>query len=980
MKNLILLLLALFILPLSLLAQWSTNPAVNNTICNLSGEQAIPKVATCANGDTYIGFFSNEAGNYNVRLQRLDVQGNLMWAANGILISQHPQESWLTDWDMTCDVANHCILVFNDIRTGNTNIVGYRISPAGAFVWGTNGIQLSNSAAFNVAPKVTATAAGNAIVVWQADNVCIIQKISPAGALQWGTNGITLTSANRMSWPQLLPVGADEVILKYFDDAGSTMYPTRHVFAQKYSASGAPVWGSPAAISTAGGISSWTQIFPFINDGNDGFYIAWHDDRDNNMRASVFVQHIGPSGNLLFPADGVEASNVSSMNHYYAKLALPTGSSSVFVYWNEMNGDQNQWGIFGQKINSTGVVQWAPAGMSFIPVSTTNVYPYEARKSPTDMVLFYEEYAGAVSGLIKAMRISTTGTFLWTPAQKTMCSVLSEKVHPAVNEFANNQWIATWEDDRSGNKDIYAQNIQLNGDLGPVVITTGTIAGIITLSGGTGNVTQVVVQAGTTTTNPDATGHYSMVVSTGTYTVTASLNGYYPASQSNVVVTTNQTTTVNLTLNHIPAGTIEGNVALVGGSGIITAVLVSAGSQVTSPNSSGHYSLSVAPGTYNVIANLPAYIPDTVFNVSVADAQTVTGVDLTLNLAPTNGLITGTVTLNGGSGNVTQADVFAGGATVHPDATGFYILDLPAGNYDVICSLTGYITQMQISVPVVVGQTTPDIDFSLVPSATAGNITGHITITGAPADVTLTDVTAGGYATHPDAAGNYNLALPAGTYSVTAMHPYTNSVTTDNVVVVASQTTTGVDFTLTVNRADMMCKAVDQFGAPLHFVDVVIEGPEGPYTGTITYDSLIFLHVPYGTFNGTADWQMYGPSYCDTVIDAANHYMIFHFVITGIDQKLISGAEIKVNPNPAQPDSRIDFIITQTGSVSFDLITMQGKIVSTFRMNFSQTGNNSIELKEIVGNKHLQKGLYLLRMYQENREIQSCRFLFKGND
>jgi len=219
MKNIKTLLIAvssfLFFQPFTTVAQWSTNAAVNNQICGLSGEQAIPKIATCANGDTYIGYFSNESGNYNVRLQRLDAQGNILWASNGIL--------------------------------------------------------LSNTTAFNAAPKVVATSSGNIVVAWQADNVIIMQKITPAGSLLWGPAGITLTSANRMTWPQLLPVGTDEVIMKYFDDSGPINAPTRHVFAQRYNASGTAVWSSPAAISLAGGISAWTQIFPFINDGSDGF-------------------------------------------------------------------------------------------------------------------------------------------------------------------------------------------------------------------------------------------------------------------------------------------------------------------------------------------------------------------------------------------------------------------------------------------------------------------------------------------------------------------------------------------------------------------------------------------------------------------------------------------------------------------------------------------------------------------------------------
>jgi len=97
-------------------AQWIDDPAINNTVCDLSGEQAIPKVVTSSTGDTYIGWFSNDSGNYDVRLQRLNSQGNEMWDHNGILVSDNPAMTWLTDWDMTVDDDNNAILVFQDIR------------------------------------------------------------------------------------------------------------------------------------------------------------------------------------------------------------------------------------------------------------------------------------------------------------------------------------------------------------------------------------------------------------------------------------------------------------------------------------------------------------------------------------------------------------------------------------------------------------------------------------------------------------------------------------------------------------------------------------------------------------------------------------------------------------------------------------------------------------------------------------------------
>ena len=213
---------------------------VNNAIATVPGEEAIPKVATAASGITYVSWFSVESGNYNVRLQKFDVYGNELWAEGGILISDNTQETWLTDWDMTVDQADHAILVWTDIRTGSNDIFAYRISPDGDFVWGDDGLQLSTGSAFDAAPKVTVTNAGNAVFAWQAETVIIRQKISPDGTLLWGDNGITMSGANTFSWPQLLPVGDDDVIMKFFEDTPPVWAPTRHVFAQRYDQNGQP--------------------------------------------------------------------------------------------------------------------------------------------------------------------------------------------------------------------------------------------------------------------------------------------------------------------------------------------------------------------------------------------------------------------------------------------------------------------------------------------------------------------------------------------------------------------------------------------------------------------------------------------------------------------------------------------------------------------------------------------------------------------
>lgn len=706
------LIIILLALSFRVLAQWSTDPAVNNAISDLSGEQVIPKIAICPNGNIYVAFLSNQTGFYNVRLQKLDSQGNELWAHNGILISDNPTDSWVTDWDMTADVNNHAVIAYNDTRNGNMNVYGYRISPDGTFVWGANGIALSNNTAFNAAPKVTTTASGNAIFAWTSDDVIIMQRVNAAGAKQWGDNGITLSSTNSLSWPQLLPVGTDDFIMKYFDDEGSPPYPTRHVYAQRYNSSGTAVWSAPAVISEAGGISSWTQIFPFVNDGSDGFFIAWHDDRDNNQRASVFVQHISSAGQVLFAANGIEASTTSGNNHYYAYLALPAGSSDIYVYWNEMDANQNYNGIYGQKISSAGNRLWGNGGMTFIPLTLGTITPEEAQSSATDMVVLYSE--GGLDAQLKAMRIGTDGSFVWPSQSITVSSVLSAKGHVVMSKFAANQWVAVWEDDRNGASDVYAQNFSIEGTLGPYELTYGNIQGNVTLNGGTGNVTQVVVTAGPNSTLPDPTGDYFLEVETGTYDVIATLNGYYPDTVYNVIVVEDQTTNnVDFELIPVPTtGYIEGNVTLANGSGDVTQVVVTAGSTTTNPDATGYYTMEVGVGTWDVEASLTGYTPQMQSNVVVEPGETTSDVDFILSLLPATGFLYGTVAIEGDMADVTLASVTAGTTTVHPDANGDYLMELPVGSIDVTTSHP-YTTPQTESAEILPGGSTEQ-DFDLM--------------------------------------------------------------------------------------------------------------------------------------------------------------------------------------------------------------------------------------------------------------------------
>ena len=253
-------------------------------------------------------------------------------------------------------------------------------------------------------------------------------------------------------------------------------------------------------------------------------------------------------------------------------------------------------------------------------------------------------------------------------------------------------------------------------DMGSLPYLQSGISGTITLQGGTGNILDVEVSAGGITVNPDINGEYLINLGVGTYSVSASLAGYYANPVNGVTVTAgNVTTGIDITLSEILPGEIVGQVDLEG-LGNVTEVLVSAGGESTHPypvydSMSGillyyEYLIELPQGTYDVTATKAGYQDSTITNVVVISGQQNTGNDFYLYLIKYEGWIAGTITLKDGAGIVTNVEVVSDTATVHPDPTGYYEILLENGTYDVTASLDNYTTVTIPNVDVVVDDTT----------------------------------------------------------------------------------------------------------------------------------------------------------------------------------------------------------------------------------------------------------------------------------
>ncbi|RLC45483.1 MAG: hypothetical protein DRH57_07915, partial [Candidatus Cloacimonadota bacterium] len=315
---------------------------------------------------------------------------------------------------------------------------------------------------------------------------------------------------------------------------------------------------------------------------------------------------------------------------------------------------------------------------------------------------------------------------------------------------------------------------------------------------------------------PQSDGYYKITISSGTYNITALLDGYQDSTITCVEVAEGDTTSgVDFTLYAFP-GSIEGIVTLSDGHGPghgpgnVQNVEVTAGGIMVHPDSTGHYEIVIGPGTYDVTATYDSlyYYPQTIENVVVIEGQATTGIDFNLQWM---GAIQGTVTLEtGGTGNVqdVEINIYDDGniiATTNPGVDNTYIIYLVPGIYDsVTASLDGYHDSTVVDVNIQAGTITiVDFELQLIKP---GHIEGFVTLAGyGTGNVQEVEFTVIDTADNPvipdslygpDSTGYYEIYLYEGTYDVTAeLVDYYPQTITDIEVIELQYT--NVNFTLT---------------------------------------------------------------------------------------------------------------------------------------------------------------------------------------
>ncbi len=454
-------------------AQWSTNPQQNNQISTSGSGAALPYIVTHPGGTSYISWFSpGSGGDYYPYIQKLDVEGYIKWASSGIQVSSHPSMTWITDYSLAISPDTSVFIAFQDMRATGNDIFVYKISPSGTFLWGNDGVQLSNNPDFEADPVMAVHPDGSVVVAWPrtpntGDATIELQRLNKNGQKQWNPDLIISESGFNCTWPRILPDENGNTTVIYYKEWGPYWAPNRNILAQKYDPGGNPLW-IPGPVLFTGAMPLY--VHPLVaSDGLGGTYVCWFYEKVAN-HLSTFVQHVDQNGNVTIGSGGVEVNPDLSTLHLEPAIACDTSSHELYVFWRETDLNQNYCGLYGQKVSLDGTLGWGPNGKMFVPVSSKNVILVNVTALPGGVVAgyLYDDWGGTTQQKVRAIRVDSVGNTVWSNVLRDVSTQQSGKGDLSSDPFMNGQILYSWSDDRISGGEIFAQNICENGDLGPV--------------------------------------------------------------------------------------------------------------------------------------------------------------------------------------------------------------------------------------------------------------------------------------------------------------------------------------------------------------------------------------------------------------------------------------------------------------------------------------------------------------------------------
>lgn len=429
-------------------------PACGVPVNQVTGNQLTPVSVSDGSGGVIVAWQDRRGADYDIYAQRMNANGQPLWPADGVALC-----SAVNDQDnpaIVSDGAGGAIVTWQDGRFGGSganDIYAQRVNVAGVVQWAGNGVALCSATQNQTVPAGVPDGSGGAIIAWQdargATLTIYAQRVDAAGVPQWTANGVLMSGS---SFDQTLPKLATDAgggAIAVWQERRGGGNQKNDIYAQRVNASGSVQWAGMGVVLCA---ATNDQLAPAIAaDGAGGAIAAWQDHRGGG--GGVFGQRVNAAGVVQWTTDGVALGTQGISN-----LAIvPDGASGAIVAGSISTG-------YVQRVSAAGAAQWGANGVT-LTTTANSVRPALLSDGAGGAIVTWSDTRGATGADIYAQQLNAAGAAQWTAGGVALCTAAGDQTVPGIVADGTGGAIVAWQDGVHGtsNYDIYATRVRSNG-------------------------------------------------------------------------------------------------------------------------------------------------------------------------------------------------------------------------------------------------------------------------------------------------------------------------------------------------------------------------------------------------------------------------------------------------------------------------------------------------------------------------------------
>jgi hypothetical protein len=202
-----------------------------------------------------------------------------------------------------------------------------------------------------------------------------------------------------------------------------------------------------------------SQRFPrMVPNGAGGMIITWENYVDGDM--DIYAQNLDGFGNALWTEGGVVVC--SEYNQQYEVRIAQDGEGGAIIAWTDVRNGSGTEDIYAQRVDADGNTLWTAGGISVSAYTGVQNDPCIISDGAGGAIVTWVDLRGGERD-IYAQKIDADGNRVWEYNGVAVCTWSAHQYDPELCSDGAGGAIVTWKDYRDALSVIYAQRVTSGG-------------------------------------------------------------------------------------------------------------------------------------------------------------------------------------------------------------------------------------------------------------------------------------------------------------------------------------------------------------------------------------------------------------------------------------------------------------------------------------------------------------------------------------